>query len=71
MTRRTSNCLFCIFPEKGGLALKQAKKVSLLLLDRHGDGVMGRSTPSTRLVCESPHAIDATPACAEENHTER
>ena len=42
-----------------------ASKVSLLFRCCcwiHGDGVMGRSTPSTRLVCESPYAIDATPA---------
>ena len=41
-----------------------ASKVSLLFRCCcwiHGDGVMGRSTPSTRLVCESPYAIDATP----------
>jgi hypothetical protein len=42
-----------------------ASKVSLLFRCCcwiHGDGVMGRSTPSTRLVCESPCAIDATRA---------
>ena len=48
----------CIYP-------RVSVSVSLLLLDRHGDGVMGRSTPSTRLVCESPYAIDATPRAAQ------
>ena len=50
-------CFVFIQFHGGGLVV-----VSLSLLDRHGDGVMGRSTPSTRLVCESPYAIDATPA---------
>ena len=50
-------CFVFIQFQGGGLVV-----VSLSLLDRHGDGVMGRSTPSTRLVCESPYAIDATPA---------
>ena len=50
-------CFVFIRFHGGGLVV-----VSLSLLDRHGDGVMGRSTPSTRLVCESPYAIDATPA---------
>ena len=48
-------CFVFIQFHGGGLVV-----VSLSLLDRHGDGVMGRSTPSTRLVCESPYAIDAT-----------